>query len=323
MINPLLLFKKILPKKKKNYTIAFYNLENMFDTIDDPDTNDDDFLPTAPRRWTIERYHKKLEKLNLTISKIGNGASDILPVLIGIAEVENEMVVQDLISKKHLGRERYSYVHYDSPDERGIDVALLYKKDYFEVLESRPIALMLYDDKGNRDYTRDILYVKGKLLGEVVYVLVNHWPSRRKGANESKRLKASQLVLDTVAAIRSEDKRAKIIIMGDFNDGPTNESVSQFNYFNLYNPMLNLQMEHQGSLVYYNTKYLFDQVIISSNFRKKWQRGMVFDSASVYDEEFLKIWKGKGKGTPFRTYHGIKYKGGYSDHFPVYIQIKK
>jgi hypothetical protein len=111
--------------------------------------------------------------------------------------------------------------------------------------------------------------------------------------------------------------------MGDFNDEPTNRSVSQFKYFDFYNPMLELQMERQGSLVHYNTKYLFDQVIVSTNFRRKWQKGMVFDSASVYDEEFLKVWRGRDKGKPFRTYQGIKYRGGYSDHFPVYIHIKK
>jgi predicted extracellular nuclease len=325
MINPLGLLNKLLPRRKENYTIAFYNLENMFDTVDDPDTNDDDFLPTAPRKWTIERYHKKLLKLNHTIAQIGLGKSKALPILIGIAEVENEMVVKDLLGKQYLADENYSYVHYDSPDERGIDVALLYKKEFFEVLDSRPIALMLYDAAGRRDYTRDVLYIKGKLLGEIVYVLVNHWPSRRKGENatDEKRMKASQLVLDTVAEIRAKDKKAKIIIMGDFNDGPTNRSVSQFKYFDFYNPMLELQMERQGSLVHYNTKYLFDQVIVSTNFRRKWQKGMVFDSASVYDEEFLKVWRGRDKGKPFRTYQGIKYRGGYSDHFPVYIHIKK
>ena len=325
MINPLGILKKVLPKKKEKYTIAFYNLENMFDTIDDPEKNDDDFLPDAPRRWSIERYHKKLLKLNHTISQIGIDSSKELPVLIGVAEVENEMVVQDLIGKEYLNKENYSYVHYDSPDERGIDVALLYKKDYFEVLDSRPIMLYLEHEDGSQNYTRDLLYVKGKLLGEVVYVLVNHWPSRNKGLKETKdnRMKAAQLVLDTVAEIRKEDKNAKIIIMGDFNDGPTNESVSQFKYFGFCNPMLDLQMEQKGSLVHYDIKYLFDQVLISNNFRPKWQKGMVFDNANVYSKDFLKVWKGKGKGSPYRTYRGIRYLGGYSDHFPVYIQIKK
>ena len=325
MINPLALIKKVIPKRKDSYTIAFYNLENMFDTIDDPEKNDDDFLPNAPRKWTIERYHAKLLKLNHTIAQIGVDKSKHLSILIGIAEVENEMVVKDLISKEYLNNHNYSYVHYDSPDERGIDVALLYKKDYFEVLDSRPIELLLYDAKGNRDYTRDVLYVKGKLLGETVYVLVNHWPSRRRGKDggKTKRMKASQLLIDTVATIRSEDENAKIIIMGDFNDGPTNESISQLRYFGFYNPMLKLQKERQGSLVHYDVKYLFDQVLISTNFRKKWQKGMVFDTADIYDEAFLKVWHGRQKGDPFRTYKGIKYQGGYSDHFPVYIHIKK
>ena len=175
-----MLFPFFKKKKKPNlHTVAFYNLENLFDTIDDPETMDDDFTPEGHKKWTPKRYKKKLFKLAKTISEIGLEAAQRAPALIGIAEIENEMVVQDLIGTEPLRKIDYHYVHYDSPDERGIDTALLYHKDHFEVLFSEPIALLVYNQEGKRDTTRDILYVHGKLNGEEVHVFVTHWPSRR------------------------------------------------------------------------------------------------------------------------------------------------
>ena len=222
------LFKK---KKKPNlHTIAFYNLENLFGTIDDPKTMDDDFTPKGFKKWTPKRYKKKVFKLAKTISEIGVDSTERPPVLVGIAEVENEKAVQDLINAEPLRKTAYHYVHYDSPDERGIDTGLLYHKDYFEVLFSEPIALMVYNAEGERDTTRDILYVHGKLNGEEVHVFVNHWPSRRAGDNETdyKRVEAAKTIKLKMAQIEEQFVNPNYIIMGDFNDNPDSNSIRRF-----------------------------------------------------------------------------------------------
>jgi len=158
-------------RKKKGSrlnTISFYNLENLFDTIDDPNTLDDDFTPKGRKKWSLRRYKKKLYKLGKTIAEIGNSETQNPPVLVGVAEIENQQVMEDLLATEHLVNIKYDYVHYDSPDERGIDCGLIYHKDHFEVLHSEPIALLLYEENGRRDTTRDILYVKGKLNKEEI-----------------------------------------------------------------------------------------------------------------------------------------------------------
>ena len=165
------------------YTVAFYNLENLFDTYNNPLTLDDDFTKTGSKNWNAKRYRKKLNKLSNIIAHIGTEKSYHSPAIVGVAEVENEMVLQDLINTKHLTHKNYGIVHHDSPDERGIDVALLYKKELFEVVHTKSYPLLLVNEEGERDYTRDILMVKGKLNGELMYVLVNHWPSRRSCFN--------------------------------------------------------------------------------------------------------------------------------------------
>jgi predicted extracellular nuclease len=312
---------------KNNYfTIAFYNLENLFDTSNDPNTLDDDFLPNSERRWTRKRYKKKLRKLGYTISKIGAKSSKKLPVIVGLAEVENSIVVKDLIQTKFLKNENYDIVHYDSKDERGIDTALIYNKDYFEVHDSKIYSIQLMDEKGEADHTRDILCVKGALNEELIYLLVNHWPSRRSGMQDSdiKRMKASNKAKEVIEEIRSNDPKAKIIIMGDFNDDPSCKSIKNLVISNgLFNPMEALLNYSRGSLSYRFRWNLFDQIIFTTNFFK-YERGKhSFSKANIFDDQFLKQFKGKFKGNPFRTFVGIKYKGGYSDHFPVFLLLKK
>ena len=319
---------KLFKKKKKAeelFTIAFYNLENLFDTVDDPNTLDDDFTPSGFKKWSMKRYKRKLYKLAKTISEIGYDKTNSTPVLVGIAEVENELVVKDLISAEPLRHVNYGYVHYDSPDERGIDTGLLYCKDHFEVLYSEPIAVLLYEDDGRQDTTRDILYVKGKLNGEEVHVFVNHWPSRRDGGAETsaKRIKAAETIKTYMASIEKEIVSPNYIIMGDFNDGPTDESIqSLMETGQLYNPMEKLITPERGSASYKRSWLMFDQILFSHNFFNYEKGTHSFDEANIYDEEFLTEFKGKFKGTPYRTYAGKKYIGGYSDHFPVYIYLK-
>lgn len=222
-------FKRKKGVENDYFTIAFYNLENLFDTHNDAHTRDDDFLPGSARKWTKKRYQKKIRKLGYTISHIGVKSSRKLPVIIGLAEVENQMVVEDLLKSKFLKDHNFDLVHYDSPDERGIDTALIYNKDFFEVKHSEIYSIELFDEDGSRDHTRDILWVEGFLNNEKINILVNHWPSRRDGAeaSESKRLTASDQAIEVIGKIKSKDPEAKIIVMGDFNDDPKCKSIKQ------------------------------------------------------------------------------------------------
>lgn len=313
-------------KNNKAYTIAFYNLENLFDTKNDPKTLDDDFTPKGKKNWNNKRYKRKLKKLGGVIAQLGVKRSFHSPAIVGVVEVENQNVLFDLVNSNSLKNHNYGIVHYDSPDERGIDVALLYKKELFELLSSETFPLYLEGTNGDRDYTRDILLVKGKLNGELIHILVNHWPSRRSGSNESeeKRIKAAELAMSIVEKINNETENAKIIIMGDFNDDPSNISVKKHLVNDtFYNPMERLIDTGNGTLNYKRTWHLFDQIIFSKNFFNIEEGKHTFKYAEVFDKHFLKEWKGKFKGNPFRTYIGKWYQGGFSDHFPVYVYLKK
>ncbi|NLP57310.1 endonuclease/exonuclease/phosphatase family protein [Lutibacter sp. B1] len=308
------------------YTIAFYNLENLFDTKDDPLTLDDDFTPEGKKHWNYKRYKKKIKRLGSVIAQLGAEKSFHTPAIVGVVEVENRNVVNDLVHSKHLEKHHYDFVHYDSPDERGIDVALLYKKELFELLSSETFTLYLESENGDRDFTRDILLVKGNLNGELVHVIINHWPSRRDGSDitEEKRIKAAKLVLEIVGKINAETENAKIIVMGDFNDDPTSNSVKEYLVNDtFYNPMERLINTGKGTLSHRKTWHLFDQIIFSKNFLTIEPNKHSFKYAEVFDKEFLKVWKGKLKGSPYRTYIGKWYKGGFSDHFPVYVYLSK
>lgn len=308
------------------HTIAFYNLENLFDLEDDERTNDNEFLPDSVKRWTSKRYHNKLRKLGFAISNIALEETGNHPAILGFAEVENRQVVEDLLKGKHLMDIPYGIVHYDSPDERGIDVAFAYDQRVFELIVSDTYRLDIYEMDGTKDYTRDILYVKGKLEGVLIHFLVNHWPSRREGVDESnsKRLAASNRVLEILEEIKTEDEYAKIIVLGDFNDDPRDESVKNLVYGNdLYNPMENINLKKRGSLSRDHKWDVFDQILFSTNFFEDSPGSLTYERADIFDEDFLKLFHGPYKGTPFRTYIGTKYRGGYSDHFPVYLILRK
>lgn len=314
-------------KKEANvFTVAFYNVENLFDIYDNPLTFDDDFLPNSDRKWTEKRYRKKLRKLGYAIAQIGQKHSGKVPSLIGLAEVENKVVLKDLIHSKHLKEHNYNFVHYDSPDERGIDVALLYDTNQFTVLRSKAYNVELKDEFGNPDYTRDILWVCGLLNHEKIHIIVNHWSSRREGADmtEHKRITAANRVSDIITDIKQEEPEPKIIIMGDFNDDPSSKSIKKLLHENdLFNPMETLLSFTRGSLNHQFKWNLFDQILFTTNFFEHKKDALSFGHANIFDNQFLKQFKGKYKGNPFRTYVGRKYKGGYSDHFPVYIHLKK
>ena len=313
--------------KTNIHTVAFYNLENLFDTKNDPRTLDDDFTPTGIRNWNDKRYNKKLHKLGKAISNVGFHKTNKAPAIVGLAEVENIQVVKALINSKHLKDSNFGIVHYDSPDERGIDTALIYQKKYFHVLKSEVVPLMVYDEVGNRDYTRDILHVTGILNSELVHVIVNHWPSRRSDIDITtiKHIEAAKTVQMIIEDVKSVEFDPNFIIMGDFNDDPFSESVKQHLVTDdLFNPMESLLNPYKrGSLSYKKNWNLFDQIIFSNSFFKVEKDTHAFAYADIFDDKFLAEWKGDYKGNPFRTYIGRKYLGGYSDHYPVYIQLKK
>lgn len=307
------------------HTIAFYNIENLFDIENDPLTNDDDFLPTSKKRWTSKRYQNKLRKIGSVITKIGEENTGTAPVIVGLAEVENHNVLMDLTNSEYLIDLGYDFVHFDSLDERGVDVALLYKTNLFEVENSETFSVYLQNDLGLRDYTRDILLVQGRFGNEKLHIIVNHWSSRREGEKETeyKRIAAADVVNSIIARLNNENNDAKIIVMGDFNDNPENESISLLEKeSSLYNPFKTIQSHNKGSLNHNFQWNMFDQILFTNNFFNFNSSNLKFVKADVFNSNFVTQYHGKYKGQPFRTYVGKKYKGGYSDHFPVYVQFK-
>lgn len=324
--------------QNNNYKLAaigFYNLENLFDNYDDPTINDEEFLPDGKNAWTIERYEEKIANMAYAISQI---ASDqVAPGLsiLGVAEIENKKVLQDLANHPLLKNRNYQIVHYDSPDRRGVDVALFYNPSHFKVNESRPIELILYGENGKREYTRDILFVGGEFDGEELFVLVNHWPSRRGGESKSayKRNKAAAICRSISDSLYAIKPHAKVIIMGDLNDDPTSPSLigylrakgkkADVEPGGLYNPFYDFYRRGFGSNAYQDSWSLFDQIIISQNFLDEKQDGYRFFKANIFNRQFLIQQTGKYKGYPFRTFSFDNYQGGYSDHFPTYILVAK
>lgn len=315
-----------IPVRPDLHTVAFYNLENLFDFYDDPKTNDNDFLPISVKKWTPNRYKNKLRKLSFAISNIGKKETGKHPAIVGVAEVENAKALKNLISHKNLEHCNYNYVHFDSLDERGIDVALLYDTTVFKVTDTDIFRIYLENEDGMPDYTRDILLVSGILDDDAVHIIVNHWSSRREGEKETehKRLVSSSKVEAIINELQLENPDAKIIVMGDFNDDPSSNSVKNLvAHANLFNPMETLRSFSRGT-TYHNRQWnLFDQIIITPNFFNNTTNNLEFELANIFDEDFLKLYNGKFKGTPFRTYVGKKYHGGFSDHFPVYAIFKK
>jgi len=312
--------------KKELFTIAFYNLENLFDAENNERTLDDDFTPNGFKEWTPKRYAHKLEKLAKTIFAIGKEDNKYPPVLVGISEAENQGVIQDLTETAPLTNLGYDFVHYESPDERGIDTALLYNPKFFKVLSSEPLPLLVDNLDGQKDTTRDILYVKGTLNNETVHVFVNHWPSRRDGGevSEYKRISAAKVIKEKLKAIAEAALNPNYLVMGDFNDDPSSKSIQLLlEETTLYNPMEKLHLPKKSGSAYYKKSWsLFDQIIISHSFLNYQKGTHSFSNARIFDDSFLREKDGKYKGSPYRTYAGSKYLGGYSDHFPVYIVLK-
>lgn len=310
-------------------TLAFYNVENLFDTENDSLTDDDARTPEGEDHWTPERYQTKLQHLARVLSGIGREEAHRLPDLIGLCEIENRGVLLDLVGQEGLKGGDYGIVHYDSPDARGIDVALLYKKSSFTVVESQRRRLWLVDERNNGRTTRDQLVVHGYLDGEALYLSVNHWPSRSGGQLKSEpyRRQAAALQRSILDSVLQADPGARFVSLGDYNDDPTDlslkfglgtrPSTDSLPAHLLYNPMEALFTAGTGTLAYRDSWSLFDQILVNGNWFPH-KGGYAFWKARVYHPDFLKTQDGPYTGYPFRTYAGGSYQGGYSDHFPVY-----
>ncbi|OYU80909.1 MAG: endonuclease [Flavobacterium sp. BFFFF1] len=338
-------------KKFAISTVAFYNFENLFDTINNPN-NDEEWLPNGAQHWTSKKYHQKLENLARVISQIGtNDQQKDAPVLVGGSEIENRGVLEDLVKQPKMKTWDYGIVHFDSPDKRGIDVALLYQKKHFKPTSYINIPLMIYRDqkpedtkkekeeitddkieisKDNRVYTRDILLVTGLLDGEEVNVLVNHWPSRSGGEKKSSpfREAAGRLARKVMDSIYKVNPNAKIMCMGDLNDGTYNKSVkvgigaklkkTEVKEFGVYNPFEQMAKEGNASLFYRDAGDIFDQIMVSETLIKEGYDSLRYWKAGIYNKPFMIQTDGQYKGYPLR--HSAN-EVGFSDHFPVYIYL--
>ncbi|AUS04728.1 endonuclease [Pseudotamlana carrageenivorans] len=323
-------------KKYKIRTIAFYNLENFFDTINDPNTLDDYSPIMELKTQRREAYQQKTTNMARILADIGRDLTSHSPTLIGVCEIENKRVLEDLVSDPHLKSKAYKFIHFDSPDARGIDVALLYRPEVFMPIYQSSHVLKIYDETtGKRVFTRNQLLVSGKLENEWIHIIVNHWPSRRGGEAKSnyKRVAAAKLNKRMIDSLQVTDPYAKIIIMGDLNDNPNNQSVkkilkaktdrNQVGLKGLYNPFGKFYKDGFGTTAYRDAWSLFDQMIITKPLLEKNQSGFRFYKAGIYNKNAVIQQTGSHKGYPFRSWSYSGFSNGFSDHFPVYLYLIK
>lgn len=302
--------------------IAFYNIENLFDLEDDPKKIDEDFTPTGKMKWDQARYLKKLSSLAYVANQLGGDNTS--PDLLGLCEVENATVLKDLVRQQAIKNRDYQFIHYDSPDERGIDVALLYDARIFQPIYQHIIRIRL---PGNDSTTRDVLLVKGRIGGkDTLTLFVNHWPSRRNP--EETRLVTARKVRAVVDSLLTKNPNERIILMGDFNDEPDNESLQILTQKKanptgktLITAMSELKKQGLGTHEYKKQWNMLDQFVYAPALQTgKWR--IADGYPKIFKPDFLQEQDPKYKGSPYRTYVGEKYLGGYSDHFPIQLRLK-
>lgn len=320
-------------KKMQVFGVAFYNLENLFDTINNNGKYDLEFSPQGKNNWDGHKYWSKIKNISYAISQMKTKTTPLGPAIIGCSEIENITVLNDLVNAeaiKHLG---LKVIHHDSPDVRGVDVAMLYNPRFFQPIRVTNHRLVV----PGKEYfkTRDQMCVVGLLGGSRVAVIVNHWPSRRGGSEQSSYLReaAAELTRQISDSLLSVDPNMGVIVMGDLNDDPSNKSCSEvlgavkdIKTVNpgggFYNPFWKMLDKGIGSYIYRGGWDLFDQIIINSNLVDG-KCGLTFQNAVVKNMEFLKQPTGQYKGYPFRTFSGGVWTNGYSDHFPTEIFLVK
>lgn len=323
-------------EKGKNYfvsAIGFWNVENLYDTLNDPKKIDEEFLPEGVNAWTGKRYWEKIDHLAKVISEMGVDATPEGLSILGLCEIENKNCLDDLVKDPKLKSRNYQTILVDGPDARGVDPGLLYNPKHFKVTKVVTYHVTLPTDSAHK--TRDQLVVSGSLFGEALTVIVNHWPSRRGGELTSRpnRIEAARVCRHIADSITKLDPNNKVIIMGDLNDDPPNASVKKGinTYGNLkdvdsekyFNPMEPLYKQGIGTLAWQDSWNLFDQTILNKALVPSGYKTFQYYKAIVFNKPYLKSDFGNFKGYPFRTYSGGAYTAGYSDHFPVYVILVK
>ena len=326
-----------LSAQDKPYSVVFYNLENLFDIYNDPETHDDEFTPQGVKQWNETRYQKKLTNMERVLFDIAAQQKEY-PIVIGVSEIENRSVLEDLISQPKLKGANYRICHYDSPDARGVDVAFLYRPDVFKIQGSDNIKLHVEGLPNFR--TRDLVVMWGTIEGEPFYFLVSHWPSRLGGkeASQFKRDACATQIREIKDSLLRENPATKVIVMGDFNDDATDDSIVEVmgakgkvkelepgDFFNPYNEMLRAGL---GTLAYQDEWNLFDNICVTENLvnaesgKLRILKGKKY-YGNIFTRPYMLQLEGQYKNYPLRTFVSNNFQDGYSDHFPVYIYIGK
>ncbi len=324
---------------QKPHMVVFYNLENLFDTINDPEIRDDEFTPEGSKRWNTTKYTKKLGNMERVLFDIAAIQKEY-PAVIGVSEIENRTVLEDLVATKKLAPAKYRICHYDSPDRRGVDVAFLYRADLFQLEGSCPIPYTKLDMPDFR--TRDIVTMWGTIEGDPFYFMVAHWPSRLGGKDASSPLRerAAEIMRRAADSVLRINPATRVVMMGDFNDDATDPSivevlgakgdVRKLQPGDYFNPYINLLKAGIGTLAYQDQWNLFDNIVVSGNLvtgeggRLKLRRAPGSKYwGNIFRAPYLLQQEGQYKGYPLRTFVGNNFQGGFSDHFPVFIYIGK
>jgi len=334
--------------QKGSYVIGFYNLENLFDTYHDDGKNDYDFLPEGSYKWTEAKYEKKLHNMASAIRAMAD-ENKVFHTILGVSEIENRHVLEDLVSQPEIESARFQIVHYDGPDRRGVDVALLYRPDQFKVLDSKSIPYTFdskdivfdMDEAGKANFrTRDILMVRGTLAGEMIAVFVAHLPSRIGGKGNDLRSRGGEIIYEESMKLEEEFPGIKIFVMGDMNDNPTDDSMVKYMHGkefveevqekDFFDPFLSMFKAGYGSLAYRGEWNIYDIILCNApvvtdkgglHIIPIVKRGKKHFYGRVFNAPMLTQQTGQYKGTPFRTNSGGNFIGGYSDHYPTYIVV--
>lgn len=335
-------------KTQQNYVIGFYNLENLFDIYDDPVKNDSEFLPEGKNKWTQAKYEKKLHNMAKVIRSMADN-NKRWHTILGISEIENRLVIEDLVSQPEIADANYQIVHYDSPDRRGVDVALLYKPDQFTYLDSESIPFDFNSDIDFSDTdtsyfkTRDILMVHGLIAGEHFAFYVAHLPSRVGGKGGNLRSRGAEIIYNHSREMEAKYPGIKIVAMGDMNDNPTDDSMAKYLHgqerlenvtpTEFYSPYISMLKAGYGSLCYQGVWSIYDLELVNYNLAHAPNGGLKIQPVTknhgkeYYGVVFKRPWmttqKGQYKGYPFRTFSNGAFVGGFSDHYPTYIVIGK
>lgn len=326
--------------QSKRRLIMFYNVENLFDTLKDPSVRDDEFLPNSAKAWNSQKYWHKMANLERVFSTIAEENKQF-PAIIGLSEVENRNVLEDVVSREKMLQANYQIVHYDSHEARGVDVALLYRPDEFVLEGSYPVTTVVEELPDFK--TRDILTVWGTMDDEPYFFMVIHWPSRWGGqsASEFKRVAVAKQMRQIADSVLNANPATKIVMMGDFNDDPSDKSIAKVlggqlkpedvGPTDFFNPFYQRHKDGYGTLAYQDAWNLFDNIIVSGNLLVSnnnegfmlWKPKKSKYYGFIFDRSFMRQQEGQYKGYPLRTFVGNDFQGGYSDHFPVYIFIAK